>query len=92
MIAPIRRRFHRKSCPAWHAAFLAMLPKICSYAQHAFCHWNAEAREDAIRRAIWTPPAATEYKRVSSCQERSQPSTNAANRAGPTLGASAAFS
>jgi hypothetical protein len=42
----------KKSPPAWHAAFEAMLPVIESRAKFAFRHLDAEAREEAIQAVV----------------------------------------
>ena len=46
---PARRK---KSPPAWHAAFEAMLPIIENHAKIAFRHLDAEAREEAIQETV----------------------------------------
>jgi len=38
--------------PAWHAAFLAMLPTIVRYTRMTFRGWPPEAREDAMQEVI----------------------------------------
>jgi ADP-ribosylglycohydrolase len=38
--------------PAWHAGFLAILPRIRRTARIAFCHLRSEAREDAVQEAV----------------------------------------
>jgi transposase-like protein len=52
MIAPIRKASKRERAPSWHAGFLAMLPKIKRYAEYAFRHWSAEAREEAVQETL----------------------------------------
>jgi len=42
----------RRSAPAWHARFLAMLPAIEAHARVAFRHLHPEAREDAVQEAV----------------------------------------
>ena len=42
----------RKSPPAWHAGFLAMMPTIKTHAKIAFRHLDPEAREEAIQEVI----------------------------------------
>jgi hypothetical protein len=42
----------KKSPPAWHAAFMAMVPTIETHAKLAFRHWDAEAREEAIQETV----------------------------------------
>ncbi len=51
MVAPNKRR-SQKSAPAWHRAFLRMLPKILSYARSAFGRLRAEAREDLVQEVV----------------------------------------
>jgi RNA polymerase sigma factor (sigma-70 family) len=51
MIAIAKERTN-DAVPAWHSAFLALLPSIVNYANRAFCRLTAEAREDAIQEAI----------------------------------------
>jgi hypothetical protein len=46
---PIRRQ---ASVPDWHHQFLAMLPVIRKYANHAFQYRDSEAREDAVHEVI----------------------------------------
>src|SRR5512140_19151 len=49
---------HRKPCsrkpriPAWHAAFLAILPSIIGQVRYAFRRLRPEAREDAIEECV----------------------------------------
>jgi len=43
-----KSRRGQKSPPAWHATFLAMVPKIESHAKRAFRYLNAEARTEAV--------------------------------------------
>ena len=47
MIAKIKKA-KAKSVPAWHAAFLKMLPAIQRQAKIAFRHLDREAREEAV--------------------------------------------
>ena len=42
----------RKSPPAWHDAFMEMVPAIETHAKIAFRHLDAEAREEAIQEVI----------------------------------------
>jgi hypothetical protein len=42
----------KKSPPAWHAAFEAMIPVIESHAKIAFRHLNPEAREEAVQETV----------------------------------------
>ena len=46
---PARRK---KSPPAWHAAFEAMLPIIENEARIAFRHLDPEAREEAVQETV----------------------------------------
>lgn len=49
MIAGVKKsRPRSKSVPAWHAAFLKMLPAIQRQAKAAFGYLDAEAREEAV--------------------------------------------
>lgn len=52
MIARVRPSRRRKSAPAWHSAFLAMLPAIRQQARFAFRHLDPEARQDAMQEVI----------------------------------------
>jgi hypothetical protein len=52
MIAPIKKAPRKKRVPAWHPEFLALLPKIRTYAQSAFRGWRREAREDAVAEVV----------------------------------------
>ena len=52
MIAPARRVRRKKSPPAWHAAFLAMLPSIREQANYAFRRMRPEAKEDAVEEVV----------------------------------------
>ena len=52
MVASVKRRQRRKSRPAWHAPFLAMLPTIKTHAKIAFRHLDPEAREEAVEEAV----------------------------------------
>ena len=42
----------KKSPPAWHAAFEAMLPIIEKHAKVAFRYLNADAREEAVQETV----------------------------------------
>ena len=42
----------KKSPPAWHAAFEAMMPTIANHAKVAFRYLDAEAREEAVQETI----------------------------------------
>lgn len=65
MIAPIQRPIPRRRNPdpAWHAAFLAMLPAIRTHAKIAFRHLNPEAREEAVQET--TCNACCAFKRLA---------------------------
>ena len=52
MIAPVKKASESKPTPSWHAGFLAMYPRIKAYAEFAFRHWSAEAREDAVQETL----------------------------------------
>lgn len=58
MIAPARRMHRKKSPPAWHAAFMAMMPAIRTHAKIAFRHLRAEARQEAVEEVICNSCAA----------------------------------
>ena len=51
MIAKIKKT-KDKSIPAWHAAFLEMLPAIQRQAKIAFRHLDREAREEAVEEVV----------------------------------------
>jgi len=51
MIAKIKKT-KDKSIPAWHAAFLEMLPAIKTHAKIAFRHLDRESREEAVQEVI----------------------------------------
>jgi len=42
----------RRSVPAWHQAFMALLPRICHYARFAFRRLNPEAKQEAIQSVV----------------------------------------
>lgn len=42
----------KKSPPAWHAAFMAMVPAIETHAKLAFRDLDAEAREEAVQETV----------------------------------------
>ena len=48
------------ACPAprWHRVFLAMLPKIISYAKSAFRNLDPEARAEAVQNVVANSCAA----------------------------------
>jgi hypothetical protein len=42
----------RKSPPAWHAAFEAMIPAIETHAKMVFRHLDSDAREEAVQETV----------------------------------------
>jgi hypothetical protein len=62
MIAHKKQLRRRPSPPAWHAAFLRMLPAIRTHARVAFRHLGPEAREEAVQEVIAN--ACRAYKRL----------------------------
>ncbi len=52
MIAPNKRRTTRKSTSAWHAAFLAMVPRIRRQARISFRNARPELREELIHEVV----------------------------------------
>jgi hypothetical protein len=48
----------KKSPPAWHQDFMAMVPKIETHAKLAFRHLGAEARAEAVQEVICNACAA----------------------------------
>jgi len=62
MIARLKKRPRQTPVPAWHAAFLAMLPAIQRQAKVAFRHLDAEAREEAVQEV--TAYAAIAFKEL----------------------------
>ncbi len=52
MIAAIKRRTTRSSKPAWHAAFLAMVPRIRRQARISFRNARPELREELIHEVV----------------------------------------
>src|SRR3972149_6827309 len=52
MIAPRKPVCRQASPPDWHRQFLAMLPVIRDYADHAFRHLAPEGREDAVHEVV----------------------------------------
>ncbi len=52
MIAAIKRRTTRISKPAWHAAFLAMVPAIRRQARISFRNAQPELREELIQEVV----------------------------------------
>jgi hypothetical protein len=53
----------RKTPPAWHEGFLALLPAIEKYARRAFRCLDAEAREEMIKETICN--ACVAFKRLA---------------------------
>ena len=49
MIALIKQRKRKRSEPAWHDAFLKMLPAITRHARIAFRYMPSEPREEAVQ-------------------------------------------
>lgn len=58
MIASPKTTSPRPKRPAWHAAFLAMLPAIVGRARVAFRQLDAEARQDALQEVTANATAA----------------------------------
>ncbi len=58
MIAFAKRTKSQRSQPAWHAAFLKMLPAIQSQARWAFRKLRPEEREEAIQEVVANCAAA----------------------------------
>jgi hypothetical protein len=52
MIAPTKKRKARKSIPAWHAAFLSMLPAIERHARLVFRDRDPERRAELVQATI----------------------------------------
>ncbi len=48
----------RKPLPAWHKAFLAMVPTLETHAQDAFRHLDAEARAEVVQEVVCNACAA----------------------------------
>ena len=46
------RRQHAPTQPAWHAAFLALLPTILNYVRPAFRHLRPADRAEAVQEAV----------------------------------------
>ena len=42
----------KSATPAWHQAFLALLPRICHYARFAFRRLDPEAKQEAIQSVV----------------------------------------
>ena len=49
MVAPLRPR-HRK--PAWHQAFLTLMPAIATHARLAFRYLDPDARQEAVQAVV----------------------------------------
>jgi hypothetical protein len=69
----------KKSPPAWHDAFVAMIPAIQTHARIAFRRLDAEAREEAIQEVVCN--ACCAYARLVELKktELAYPSTLARN-------------
>ena len=52
MVAVARERRSQRSVPAWHQAFLALLPRICDYARVAFRHLDPESKQEAVQSVV----------------------------------------
>jgi len=52
MIAIAKQNRSRKSVPAWHSLFLAMLPTIVTHVRISFRHLRPEAREEAVAECV----------------------------------------
>ena len=52
MIATAKPASRRKSAPAWHKPFMAMLPAIVRHARIAFRDFDAEQREDLVEETV----------------------------------------
>ena len=52
MIATAKPTPRRKSAPAWHKPFMAMLPAIVRHARIAFRDYDPEQREDLVEETI----------------------------------------
>ena len=52
MIARATSSRSRKSLPAWHEKFLAMMPTIVAYARLSFRHLRPETRKEAIAECV----------------------------------------
>ena len=52
MIARLKKRPRQTPVPAWHAAFLEMLPAIQRQAKIAFRHLDPENREEAVQEVV----------------------------------------
>jgi hypothetical protein len=51
MVAPLPRR-HQVSRPAWHAQFLALLPRIVTHARIAFRYLGPEAKAEKVQEVV----------------------------------------
>ena len=56
--------------PAWHKAFLAMLPTIQRHARIAFRHLRPEAREDRLTHRCHILEATGESYRLQDARRR----------------------
>ena len=52
MVAIAAKHRSRKSVPAWHSLFSAMLPRIITHARISFRHLRPEARQDATAECV----------------------------------------
>jgi hypothetical protein len=52
MAAPVKQVRSRKSAPAWHKLFLAMLPAILTHARVAFRHLKGDNRDDLVQEVV----------------------------------------
>ena len=48
----------KPATPAWHQAFLRLLPQICHYARFAFRHLDPEAKQEAVQSVVASALAA----------------------------------
>jgi hypothetical protein len=48
----------KSATPAWHQAFMALLPRICHYARFAFRGLDPESREEALQCVVTSAMAA----------------------------------
>ena len=58
MLTRLRPRPRRKTAPAWHTVFVAMVPAIVNHARISFRHLQPEARAEAIQNAVCSACAA----------------------------------
>ena len=52
MRSQLRRRHRSRRVPAWHTAFLTMVPTITTSARFAFRHLDPEARAEAVAECV----------------------------------------